>query len=245
MARQKKPPTPPSNAYLLSFGDTMTTLLAFFIVLNSLAEDQTGANLYKGTGSFVRAINSLGLSGHITGDRGQLAVEHQHTHPDYVVPGETDDFEPQGLGPDENANNIRVIDRDADDFERFVNELQRVADVDNLPSVQAESVFDFFTPLNRKAPMLSQAYHEAIAEVLPLLHRSGCAVEVVVWATTPKPTARARATKQAAALAEEIANLARLTPERRNSLTSTGRPWFDEDAERPQLSLYVRRVSTP
>ncbi|MCA9059275.1 MAG: hypothetical protein KDA85_12285, partial [Planctomycetaceae bacterium] len=29
----------PSQAYLLSFGDTMTALLAFFIVLNSLAKE--------------------------------------------------------------------------------------------------------------------------------------------------------------------------------------------------------------
>ena len=35
--RKKIAPTGASNAYLISFGDTMTALLAFFIVLNSLA----------------------------------------------------------------------------------------------------------------------------------------------------------------------------------------------------------------
>ena len=52
--KQKRVPSGPSNAYLVSFGDTMTALLAFFIVLNSLATEQTGANLYSGTGSFVQ-----------------------------------------------------------------------------------------------------------------------------------------------------------------------------------------------
>ena len=52
MARkQKAPGAGPNMAYLMSFGDTMTTLLAFFIVLNSLAKEQTGAKLYAGTGS--------------------------------------------------------------------------------------------------------------------------------------------------------------------------------------------------
>ena len=51
MARKKKLPEPPSKAYLISFGDTMTALLAFFIVLNSLAQEQTGAKLHAGTGS--------------------------------------------------------------------------------------------------------------------------------------------------------------------------------------------------
>ena len=37
MARCKENcPSGPNNAYLISFGDTMTALLAFFIVLNSL-----------------------------------------------------------------------------------------------------------------------------------------------------------------------------------------------------------------
>jgi flagellar motor protein MotB len=55
--RRKKPDDGgPSKAYMLSFGNMMTAQLAFFIVLNSLAQDQTGANLHAGTGSFVRSL---------------------------------------------------------------------------------------------------------------------------------------------------------------------------------------------
>ena len=61
--KKKTPPAAPSKAYLISFGDTMTALLAFFIVINSLAREQTGANLYTGTGSFVNAMNASGLPG--------------------------------------------------------------------------------------------------------------------------------------------------------------------------------------
>ena len=70
--KQKPPPSKPSKAYLVSFGDTMTALLAFFIVLNSFAKDQTGANMHSGTGSFVNAMSTSGLPGHYPGDRSDL-----------------------------------------------------------------------------------------------------------------------------------------------------------------------------
>jgi len=243
MAREKKPPKGPNNAYLMSFGDTMTTLLAFFIVLNSLAEDQTGANLYRGTGSFVRALDSLGLSGHITGEHGQMAIEHSHTHPDYIAASDgPTDHEQQSLGPDENSNDVRVVDREMDEFQRFINELQRVAGVDALPNTQAESTFDFFTPLEDKSPRLSDKYYQSMSDVLPLLYRPGYGIEVVVWASSPNPTARNRATRLAAEVAEEIAGLARLDGNRRTALSSSGKPWIDKDAQRPVLSLHIRRT---
>ena len=69
MAKKKKlEPSVPSKAYLVSFGDTMTALLAFFIVLNSLAKEQTGANMYSGTGSFVSAFSNSGLPGDLFGE---------------------------------------------------------------------------------------------------------------------------------------------------------------------------------
>ena len=70
MARKKKPQSDgPSQAYLISFGDTMTALLAFFIVMNSLAEEQTGAKLYSGTGSFIRAVRTMGMPGMFPSDK--------------------------------------------------------------------------------------------------------------------------------------------------------------------------------
>ena len=48
----------------------MTALLAFFIALNSLAHEQTGAHLYAGTGAFIRAFSS---EGHVGPFRSPLA----------------------------------------------------------------------------------------------------------------------------------------------------------------------------
>ena len=74
MPRKKTPISKPSKAYLISFGDTMTALLAFFIVLNAFAKEQTGANMYAGTGSFMSAKRTIALSGGEPGDRSRLLI---------------------------------------------------------------------------------------------------------------------------------------------------------------------------
>ena len=200
--------------------------------------------MYKGTGSFVRAMNTLGLSGHITGDGSQLAITQDYTHPDYIAPSDGPSDEQQALGPDEDPNDIRVIDRESDDFERFINELERISRVDAAADTKSAAVFDFFTPLGKSAPRLSSAYHKSLADVLPLFYRPGYVVDVVVWATSPSPAARKRATLAAADVADELARLARLDATRRQKLSSSGRPWVDPDAQRPVMSVQVRRVGS-
>jgi flagellar motor protein MotB len=244
MARKKRPPDPgPSNAYLLSFGDTMTTLLAFFIVLNSLAEEQTGANLYRGTGSFIQAIDSFGLPGNLPGDRSSNAVARNETSPLYIAPNtENDEYEKNASGPDEDDDGKRVINREADEFERFMNEMDRLFDVKELPSTKAEVVFDFFEKLPEEGPLTGGKYDKVVDQVLPVLHRKGYNVEVIVWATTPSNSAWERAVRQSEQFANELAQLANLAPNMRFRLSAIGQPWFDSKARRPVLSITVRKL---
>ena len=94
MPRQKKcPPKGASKAYLVSFGGTMTALLAFFIVLNSLSEDQSGGDLNTGTGSFVQALDGFGLPSHFQGNRSAQAFQGDERSPQYLIPGEEDSDE--------------------------------------------------------------------------------------------------------------------------------------------------------
>ena len=83
--RKKRESSAPSKAYLVSFGDTMTALLAFFIVLNSLAKEQTGANMHSGTGSFVNAFSSTGLPGHLSGSRSSDVIQQEAQKPIYAI----------------------------------------------------------------------------------------------------------------------------------------------------------------
>ncbi|MEM7314428.1 MAG: flagellar motor protein MotB [Planctomycetota bacterium] len=244
MAKKKKPPpSGPSNAYLMSFGDTMTTLLAFFIVLNSLAQDQTGANLHAGTGSFMKTLASGGMQTNLIEDRQKSLIKMDNTRPLYVVPDE-ENREPDGssLGPDDKDDGVRVIDREKEDFERFVNELKKLSEMKEQPDVLGEAVFDYFNRLGKEGPLLTEEYRAALAEVIPLLYQPNYLVEVIVWATTPKTSAWKRAAIQADTITSEIAKLGALNPRQKKRLRGTAKLWFDKDAKRPVVSIVTRKM---
>lgn len=246
MARKIKPPDPlPSKAYLVSFGDTMTTLLAFFIVLCSLAEDQTGANLYRGTGSFVKALDGAGLPGPFPSDTSSNAIVRDASSPLYLAENlDSNNEESNPTGPDDDDNGMRVLDRDEEVYQRYLNELERLTKVDKLPEVQGEIVFDIMNRYNLKPPLLSEEYRKAIAKVLPLLRRNTHRVELIVWATMPSPTAWKKASDTASQLSDEIAALSNLNDEHFARFTAVGKTWPFKDARRPYVSIVVRKVST-
>lgn len=245
MARKQKPPdAPPSKAYLLSFGDTMTTLLAFFIILCSLAEEQTGANLHTGTGSFVKTLTTAGLPGDFSGEGTSIPVKKDFTSPLYLAP-DLDDNPPakDPTGPDE-ENDLRVIDRESEEYQRFLNELDRLSNIENLPEVEGEVEFDLFNKISDKPPYLSDAYKTALQRVLPVLRKNTHQVEIVVWATTPSPSAWTRAAKQASGLMNEMASASKLKPEQRRRISAVGQPWLFSNIKRPVASIIVRKIHT-
>lgn len=58
----------PIPAWLVSFGDMMTLILTFFILLVALAPTQDAVKVAKGVGSFEVALRGHGLPGLLTGD---------------------------------------------------------------------------------------------------------------------------------------------------------------------------------
>lgn len=227
--KEKKPPEGPSNAYLMSFGDTMTALLAFFIVLNSLAKEQTGANLYAGTGSFVSAISSLGLPGNLSTEGSSKAVQLDEPTPYYQM-------EPN---EDETTNGIRVIDREKDQFQRLLNELERFYDVDKLPPAKASVVFDVFQKLKKGDKPLNTNGRRLLNRTRPMLARANYEVEVVLWTPTPAPTAWSRTFKTARLLAAQFIDEAGLTADSQERFRVSARPWLFSDAKRPVMSVIV------
>lgn len=245
MARKIKPPDDkPSMAWLMSFGDTMTTLLAFFIVLCSMAEDQTGANLHTGTGSFVRTLKAGGMPGAFSGDRSDRAVSLQATSPLYMASNETTD-EParEGTGPDENSNDIRSKDREQEEFMRFLNEVERHATVENAPVITGETAFDFFKRF-KDVENLSEEYDGLLTRVVALLRKKSHRVEVIVWATTPSRSARLRAAKQAADFVSKLINDAGLEGDEANRAHGLSQTWPYKDVKRPVVTVVIRRVAT-
>ena len=59
--------------WMVSFGDMMTLILTFFILLVSLSTQQQNGLLARGLGSFVVAVRSFGLDG-VLGDQQKLEI---------------------------------------------------------------------------------------------------------------------------------------------------------------------------
>ena len=70
-------------AYMTSFADMMTLMLTFFILLCAFAEEQRAELVAAGTGSFINALESLGLPGLLPG--GRRAIELGHVEPNFTI----------------------------------------------------------------------------------------------------------------------------------------------------------------
>lgn len=246
MGVKKKCPEGPNNAYLVSFGDTMTALLAFFIVLNSLAEEQTGAALHAGTGSFVQNLQRFGLPGKLNEDRSAQGFQLDHTSPKYLVPDPDPNAEPEknGTGPDD-VTEGRVIDRQKEDFHRFLQEVRRINEVKQVSDVVGEVSFDVMKKMPPNVPLMTEELKAALNGVSPMLRRDDYEVGITVWATTPSKSAWSRALTQAQQLHTEAVQYLQLPPGQHARITASAQPWMLSDVKRPSVSVKVQRLKSP
>ncbi|MFK7765623.1 MAG: flagellar motor protein MotB [Mariniblastus sp.] len=249
MARkQKDPPAPPSKAYLVSFGDTMTALLAFFIVLNSFAKEQTGANMHTGTGSFVNAVSSSGLPGSFSGKRSNLTVEKKDAAPVYAFgdPDQVQDHQKR-LGPDEDPDDNPIKDRQTDEFKRFLTQMSKEFEVVEQAPTKKQIVLDSFEKFERQKgdrayfPMKEQAIRVASEAITKLLN-GDYEIDVVVWAKMPSRLAMKEAMEKSLAIQNQIDNAFLLSKSQRSRLTFSAKPWLFSDAKRPKMSFVLSRM---
>lgn len=221
----------------------MTALLAFFIVLNSLAEEQTGADIHAGTGSFIQATDRLGVPGIFSDGMSRYRLQLQQSAPLYVVPDDSgEESFGNAAGPDEDGDNTWVRDREQQEFERFLNELERLHAIRRARDVAGEVSFDRMSPLPREAPHFDREMRELLVALIPMLKRRDYEIEIVVWATTPSRTAWTRSVQQADQIRNEAIAVLHLRPEEAQRLTAIGKPWIHPDVKRPAVSVIARRL---
>ena len=245
MSKKKKVLSQPSKAYLVSFGDTMTALLAFFIVLNSLAKEQTGAKMYAGTGSFVAAIKSVGVPGIKFGDRSSQVFEKESPAPIYAFDDQTNPphEDAPSVGPDDTDDGQRVVDREAENFQRFLNEIDRQFPVKEDPPIRSQIVFDSFERFEKNTDsLLGKHALQMAADAISQLDRPEFDVEIVVWSKMPSPKAIGRAMDQAEKIQQQVDALFYLTAQKRRRLRFSAMPWLFSDAKRPVMSFVVSRL---
>lgn len=249
MARKPKaPPEKPSKAYLVSFGDTMTALLAFFIVLNSFAKEQTGSNMYSGTGSFVNAMSSIGLPGGALGKRSKQVIQKKAPAPVYAVASPDVDKDPNLRdGPDEDPDNHRIIDRQMENFKRFLSNVNKDFEVNEMEPTRSQIVFDSFE--NLRKPEEGQPHHplqkdaiQIASEAIMRLGRADFRLEIVVWANMPGKVSLEKAMQNASAIQNQIESIFTLTPDQQARFNVTAKPWLFADAIRPRMSFVISRI---
>jgi len=224
---------PDSLAWMMSYADMATILLAMFIVLSTFAKDQTGISLYYGTGSFRAAVANFGLPG-LTPNSSQV-VPLQAPGPQHTLPAQDGGEE----GPDghvakdkEQANGSethpeRVIDGEVENFQRFVGEMDRHFKTGKMARSGGQTALDFYEILNKKAPLLPDKTQEQIAPLLPLLRQGGY---------------RIRATQEALDVVDELAAGAGIEGDARRRLVAVGQSWPYRDVQRPVMSVIVTRT---
>ena len=246
MAECKNCPSGPNNSYLISFGDTMTALLAFFIILNTLAEEQTGANLHAGTGSFMDTVDKFGLAGKVSSDLSAQAFQQQEVSPKYIVPDPENGTPELGAnGPDDDADNIRIVDRTKDQYQRFLQQLRQVNNLQQDRDVKGEVTFDVLAklPPQSAGTLINDELKAALAGVGPMLRRDDYRIEITVWTTTPSQSAWSRALAQSQQIHKEAIALLRVAPNQERRITAVAQPWISKTVKRPTVSVTLRRLS--
>lgn len=237
MAKKKKlEPSAPSKAYLVSFGDTMTALLAFFIVLNSLAKEQTGANMYSGTGSFVSAFAKSGSPGKLAGNRSRDVIQQKSQKPLYALAENLDRNESK-VGPDDTDKNERVLDRDKEQFQKFLNDIEQTFGLKNHMPIKSQTVFDSFQPWDRKTGSMSNHAIQLLSESITKLRQPETQLEVIIWATMPSQKNLEQHLAKSVKLRSQVEQMFWLKAREKARIRYSVKPWLFADAKRPVLSV--------
>lgn len=245
MGKKKKlEPSLPSKAYLVSFGDTMTALLAFFIVLNSLAKEQTGAAMYSGTGSFAKAFSSSGASGGNSGNRSRDMLQQKEQKPIYALAENLQQNDGR-IGPDDSESIDRIIDRDKEQFQKFLEAIEQEFGLKNHKPLLNQTVFDSFSSLTDKSTgALNTHAIQLLSESVSKLRQPNISLEVIIWAEMPDQISLEKNLDNSLRLRADVEKLFWLKPQEKERIRYRVKPWLFADAKRPVLSVVVSDVGS-
>jgi chemotaxis protein MotB len=109
MGRKSAPPDSKAKVpgWMVSFGDMMTLILTFFILLVSMAKERQVGLVASGVGSFVVRMETMGLSGVMSGEEKDAVFNEVRTR--FQLPPERD---PDKSGGPEEAAPMEVLNAD-------------------------------------------------------------------------------------------------------------------------------------
>lgn len=221
------------NGWMMSYADMVTILLAMFIVLSTLAKDQTGLSLYRGTGSYKKAINSLGVPGLMK--YAYKSVELSEAAPRYTI----ENLDPKSKP----AEPHQLADGELEQFQAFLFDLSQSNEVKRKEREQARAAVDIHSRINNQPPYLKEKQTSQLISVISLVREANYRAEIIVWAPTPADSMLARSVKIAEQIRQELLEEISLPEEYRDRVIAVSQPWRFKDIKRPVFSVVISRVN--
>jgi hypothetical protein len=203
--------------------------------------------MYSGTGSFVSSVSSIGFPGTSPVPNSKYLTKRSAPVPLYALSENLDKNPDQEgrLGPDEENDAERTIDRDKENFQRFLNEIDRQFQVKKQDSIENQNVLDSFELFKEgeKDAFLSNHALQIISETLPILRNEKKSLEIIIWATMPSPVIIEKYLNLSMDVTKEIDARFTISPSSRKRMKIVVKPWLFSDAKRPVISFVVGDLS--
>ena len=194
----------------------------------------------------METLDKFGLAGKVNSDLSAQAFQLQERSPKYIVPDPEDRPPELGAeGPDDDADNVRIVDRTKDEYQRFLQQLRQVNNLTQDRDVKGEVTFDVLAqfPPQSARTLINDELKAALTGVGPMLRRDDYAIEITVWTTTPSQSAWRRALAQSRRIHREAITLLRVPPNQEMHITAVAQPWISQTVKRPTVSVTLRRLS--
>jgi hypothetical protein len=187
-------------------------------------------------------VEAVGFAGSTPSDRSQYVIQKDAPVPLYALAENLDKnpLQEGSKGPDDENDSERKIDRDTENFQRLLNEIDRQFGLQSKKPVLNQIVFDSFELFKRSQHQtLSDHAIQLAAEILPVLQDDSKSVEIIVWATMPSPIIINKSMSKLVAIRQEIEEKFWIRQADRNRIRYTVKPWLFSDAKRPIISFVI------
>ena len=197
--------------------------------------------MYSGTGSFVRAFASSGMPGGLPGNRSSDMIQQKSQKPIYALAENLDKNEsPEGrVGPDDTDKKDRILDRDKENFQKFLDDMENQFGLKTLAPLRNQVVFDSFQPWDPDTGQMSRHAMELLSESISKLKQPDLQIEIIVWASLPSEVGIEAGLKKTVELRSQVEKFFWVKPNDRSRISYRVKPWLFSDALRPQLSVVM------
>jgi hypothetical protein len=145
----------------------------------------------------------------------------------------------ENIGPDEVDEERSVLDREKEQFQKFLTELENQLDLSSLPAIEDQVAFDTFEAPETKSGKLSLQAVQLLSEAVAKLRQPDVTLEIVLWANMPSASSLKRKLQQSVDLRKEVEQTFWMREDQKTRIRYRVKPWLFADAKRPYMSVIL------